>query len=163
MESFKKEDIIKLVISFLIVYIIAIIGSLFTSPEISTWYASIAKPAWTPAGWVFPIVWNILYILMSIGLFLVWREGIQNKNVKTALIIFSIQLSLNLIWSIIFFGFHSIVGGLGIIIILWIFILLNIITFYKVSKLAGIVLIPYIIWVTIAMYLNYSVYLLNLY
>ncbi|MBF4468607.1 MAG: tryptophan-rich sensory protein [Methanobrevibacter arboriphilus] len=161
MENFKKEDIIKLGISLLIVYIIALIGSFITYPEISTWYASLAKPSWTPAGWVFPIVWNILYILMSIGLFFVWKDGIKDKKVKIALYVFAVQLGLNLLWSIVFFGFHSLNGGLGIIILLWLFILLNIIVFYRVYKLAGILLIPYIIWVTIAMYLNYTVYILN--
>jgi translocator protein len=145
-----------------IVYIIAIIGSFVTSPEITTWYASIVKPLWTPAGWVFPIVWNILYILMSIGLFLVWRDGIQDKKVKVALVVFAIQLALNLLWSIVFFGLHSLSSGLWIIILLWISILANIIVFYRVSKWAGLVLIPYIRWVTIAMYLNYTVYLLNM-
>lgn len=83
MENFKKEDIIKLGISLLIVYIIALIGSFITYPEISTWYASLAKPSWTPAGWVFPIVWNILYILISIGLFFLFgKMELKIKKLK---------------------------------------------------------------------------------
>ncbi|MBZ9570776.1 tryptophan-rich sensory protein [Methanobrevibacter sp. TMH8] len=161
MNSIKRSNIFKLIISFVIVFVIGIIGSLVTYPQIATWYASIIKPSWTPAGWVFPIVWNTLYILMSISLFLVLKENLSDKKVKFALAIFGIQLALNLLWSIVFFGFHSIIGGLGVILMLWIFILMNIFVFYKISKWAGILLVPYIIWVTIATYLNYSIYLLN--
>ncbi|MGL6298065.1 MAG: TspO/MBR family protein [Methanobacteriaceae archaeon] len=161
MESFKKEDIYKIVISLVIVFVVGMIGSFATASQIPTWYAALAKPAWTPAGWVFPIVWTSLYILMSMALFLVWRNGIKNKEVKTAMALFGVQLALNAIWSIVFFGLHSITGGLGTIILLWIFILINIVTFYKISKWAGVLLIPYTVWVTIATYLNYSVYLLN--
>lgn len=161
MDNFKRSDIYKLIISFVIVFAIGMIGAVITSHQITTWYPSIIKPSWTPTGWVFPIVWNILYILISISLFMVLKENLQDKKVKIALSIFGIQLILNFLWSIVFFGFQSIIGGLGVILMLWIFILINIIVFYKISKWAGIFLIPYIVWVTIATYLNYSIYLLN--
>lgn len=161
MDNFKRSDIYKLIISFVIVFAIGMIGAVITSPQITIWYPSIIQPSWTPTGWVFPIVWNILYILISISLFMVLKENLQDKKVKIALSIFGIQLILNFLWSIVFFGFQSIIGGLGVILMLWIFILINIIVFYKISKWAGIFLIPYIVWVTIATYLNYSIYLLN--
>lgn len=160
MES-QKTEIPKLIISILIPLIAGFIGSIATMSSIPTWYASLAKPAWAPPNWVFGPVWTTLYILMGIALFLVWRKGLERQDVKVAISIFGVQLVLNVLWSIIFFGFQSILGGLIEIVFLWIAILATIIVFYRISKAAGILLIPYIIWVTIALYLNYTLYLLN--
>jgi tryptophan-rich sensory protein len=99
---------------------------------------------------------------MGIALFLVWRQGLWRRDVKIAVIIFAVQLVLNVLWSVIFFGLQSLLGGLIEIVFLWIAILATIITFYRISKPAGILLLPYIIWVTIASYLTYTVYLLNI-
>jgi tryptophan-rich sensory protein len=92
---------------------------------------------------------------------MVWRKGLETKPAKIALAVFAVQLGLNLLWSLVFFGLHSILGGLVIIILMWLAILVNIILFYRISKWAGLILLPYIVWVTIATYLNYSIYLLN--
>jgi benzodiazapine receptor len=162
MEPFKKSEIPKLIISILIPLIAGFIGSIATASSIPTWYTFLAKPAWTPPSWLFGPVWTTLYILMGIALFLVWRKGLERHDVKIAISIFGIQLFLNVMWSVIFFGFQSILGGLIEIIFLWIAILVNIIAFYRISKAAGIVLLPYIVWVSIAAYLNYTVYLLNM-
>nr|WP_319374022.1 TspO/MBR family protein [uncultured Methanobacterium sp.] len=161
MESFGKNDILKLAGSFLIVIIFAAIGSLATFSQIPTWYATLIRPEWAPPNWVFPVVWTTLYILMALALFLVWKKGLETKPAKVAVAVFLVQLALNALWSVVFFGLHSIVGGLGLIVMLWVLILANIIVFYRISKWAGIFLIPYIIWVTIASYLNYTVYILN--
>jgi tryptophan-rich sensory protein len=98
---------------------------------------------------------------MGIALFLVWIQGLERRDVKLAILIFAVQLVLNILWSVVFFGMHSIFGGLILILILWIAIFANIIAFYVISRPAGLLLIPYLIWVSIASYLNYSVYLLN--
>lgn len=161
MESFGKNDILKLAGSFLIVIIFAAIGSLATFSQIPTWYATLIRPEWAPPNWVFPVVWTTLYILMALALFLVWRKGLETKPAKVTVAVFLVQLAINALWSVVFFGLHSIVGGLGLIVMLWILILANIIVFYRISKWAGILLIPYIIWVTVASYLNYTVYILN--
>jgi translocator protein len=161
MEGFNKNDILKLAGSFLIVIIFAAIGSLATFSQIPTWYAGLIRPDWAPPNWVFPVVWTTLYILMALAFFLVWRKDLENKQVKVAAAVFIVQLALNLIWSVVFFGLHSLGGGVALVILLWISILANIIVFYRVSKWAGILLIPYIIWVSIASYLNYTVWLLN--
>lgn len=161
METSIKNDILKLSGSFLIVLLFAAIGSLATFSQIPTWYADLIRPEWAPPNWVFPVVWTTLYILMALALFLVWRKGLETKQVKMAVAVFLVQLALNATWSVVFFGLHSLGGGVAIIILLWISILANIIVFYRLSKLAGILLLPYIIWVTIASYLNYTVYLLN--
>jgi tryptophan-rich sensory protein len=156
------KEILRLIVSIIIVFIAGAIGSIFTSPQITTWYAALVKPSWAPPNWVFGPVWTTLYVLIGVALFLVWREGVNRKDVKIALLVFAVQLILNILWSVIFFGFNSLLGGLLTVIILWIAILANIIVFYKVSKPAGLLLVPYIVWVSIASYLNYSVYLLNI-
>lgn len=145
-------------VSLIIVFIVGAIGSVATSPQIPVWYATLARPAWAPPNWLFPVVWTILYILIGISLFLVWRKGLESKQ---ALVVFAVQLGLNLLWSLVFFGLHSIVGGLVIILMLWMAILANIIVFYRISRWAGLILLPYLVWVSIASYLNYSIYLLN--
>ncbi|MEN6330171.1 MAG: TspO/MBR family protein [Methanobacteriaceae archaeon] len=160
--DFKVNEIPQLVVSIIIVFIIGAIGSVATLPQIPLWYAALAKPAWAPPNWLFGPVWTILYVLIGTALFLVWRQGFEEKGVKVALAVFGLQLGLNLLWSLVFFGLHSLLGGLVIILLLWITILVNIILFYRISQWAGLILIPYIIWVSIASYLNYSVYVLNL-
>jgi tryptophan-rich sensory protein len=160
MESIKKDDIIKLIISILIPLIVGFSSSLATIGSLRI-FDVLNKPAWTPPAWAFGPIWTVLYILMGIALFLVWREGFERRDVKIAILVFAIQLVLNFFWTIIFFGFGSLIGGLIEIIFLWIAILINIILFYRISKIAGLLLVPYIIWVTIASYLTYTVYLLN--
>ena len=155
------RETFRLISSVLIVFIIGSIGTLFTLSKIPTWYASLMKPGWAPPNWLFGPVWTTLYVLIGVSLYLVWREGINRRDVQLALIIFSVQLILNLSWSIVFFGFESISGGFILIILLWLSILFNIIFFYRVSKSAGLLLVPYLVWVTIASYLNYAVYILN--
>lgn len=157
----KLKEILRFIVSFVLVFVAAGIGNIFTISEITTWYTTLAKPSWTPPNWLFGPVWTMLYALMAIALYLVWKEGLERKDVKVALIIFTAQLILNILWSVIFFGYHSLLGGVISIIILWIAILVNIIVFYRISKPAGLLLVPYIAWVSIASYLNYSVYLLN--
>ena len=93
---------------------------------------------------------------MGISLFLIWREGLNRKDVQIAVIVFAVQLAINVIWSLVFFGTHNIFGGLVLVLILWVAILVNIIVFYRISKPAGLILIPYIVWVSIASYLNYN-------
>ena len=161
MENSKKDDIIKLVISILIPLIAGFIGSIATFDGITNFFNVLNKPAWTPPSWAFAPIWTTLFILMGIALFLVWRKGFERRDVKIAMAVFGIQIILNILWSVIFFGLRSITGGLIEIIILWVAILVNIIVFYRISKVAGLLLVPYIIWVTIASYLTYTVFLLN--
>ena len=161
MESFSVREIPKLIVSILIPLIIGFASAFLTFSSFPAFYATLIKPSWAPPVWLFGIVWTILYTLNGIALFLVWREGLGRRDVKIAIGVFAIQIILNFFWSIIFFGFRSLSGGLIEIIIMWIAILINIILFYRISKAAGILLIPYIIWVTIATFLNYSIFLLN--
>ena len=155
------SDIIKLIISIVACESAGGIGTIFTRDAISTWYASLKKPAFTPPNSVFGPVWITLYLLMGIAVFMVWREGLAQEGVRIAFIIFWVQLALNVLWSAIFFGLKSLLGGMVVILLLWIAILVNIIKFFGVSPVAGGLLIPYIVWVTIAASLNVRVWMLN--
>jgi translocator protein len=155
------NEIGRLASSIIIVLLVGFLGSLATTPELTTWYVTLAKPVWTPPNSWFGPIWTTLYVLMGIALYLVWREGLGWKDIKLAILVFAVQLVLNFLWSVVFFSLHSLLGGLILIITLWIGILVNIIVFYRINKLAGLILIPYIVWVSIATYLNFSVYLLN--
>ncbi len=138
------------------------IGSFFTTPSIPTWYASINKPFFTPPNWVFAPAWTTLFVLMGIGLYIVWEKtGFRGKG-RTALYVFSGQLALNVLWSVLFFGLQSPMLAFLEIIALWIAILFTIIRFREIDRKAGCVLVPYIAWVSFAAVLNLSVWLLNL-
>jgi benzodiazapine receptor len=161
MDKFHLTDFWRFVISIIICQLAGIIGSVFTTAAIPSWYASLRKPSFTPPNWLFGPVWIILFMLMGISLFIVWRIGMDTPNVRTGLTLFGIQLALNMLWSVAFFGLRSPLAGLIVIIILWIFILLTIVQFSKLSELASLLLIPYIVWVSYAGILNSSIYILN--
>ena len=155
------NGVIKLVVSILASFVAAAIGSLFTFKAIPNWYAGLRKPPYTPPNWAFGPVWTTLYILMAISVFLVWQKGLATSGALPAFILFWIQLAFNALWSIIFFGMKSKGGGVMTIIVLWLLILATIITSFRVSGWAGALLIPYIVWVSIASYLNIGVWVLN--
>jgi len=129
------------------------IGSLFTTPNLS-WYAGLVRPSFAPPDWIFGPVWITLFILMGIALFLAWED-------KKAQYVFYFQLGLNVLWSIFFFGMHNPFLAFVGIIVLWAFILITIIRFFKVTKWAGVLMIPYFIWVTFAAVLNFFFVYLN--
>lgn len=158
----------KLVIAIVVSELAGIIGSVFTISAIPTWYAGLVKPALNPPAWVFGPVWIILYALMGISVFLVWNRYSlirANKRIvgiwRIGIAAFFLQLFLNALWSPVFFGFRSIGDALAIIVLLWAAIVFTIFTFFKVSKAAAYLLIPYILWVSFAAYLNYSIWMLN--
>jgi benzodiazapine receptor len=154
-------DIAKLIISIVACEGAGVIGALFTTPAIPTWYAGLKKPAFTPPNSVFGPIWITLYLLMGVAVFIVWREGLDQEGVTIAFTVFWVQLVLNVLWSVIFFGLKSLLGGMVMIFLLWIAILVNIIMFFGVSPIAGGLLIPYIIWVSIAANLNVRIWILN--
>ncbi|MBP1908690.1 tryptophan-rich sensory protein [Methanolobus bombayensis] len=129
--------------------------------SIPTWYAYLQKPELVPPNWSFSIVWTILYLLMGFSLYLVWKKGWDVPKVKTAISIFAVQLFFNFLWSFLFFGLQFPELGLAGITVLWLLILVNIVQFYSLSKPAGILLVPYILWVSFAAYLNYAIMILN--
>ncbi len=156
-----KANLPKLILSLVICQLAGFLGSLFTSPAIPTWYASLQKPPFTPPSWVFSPVWITLFVLMGISLYLVWGKTLRFPGVRTALFWFSIQLVLNVMWSILFFGLKSPFLGFVDIVFLWVAIFLTMVRFFRVSRLAGALLVPYLVWVSFAAVLNYAIWSLN--
>jgi translocator protein len=157
----QKINYFKLIISIIICQLAGIIGSFFTVTSVSTWYVTLNKPFFNPPGWLFGPVWIILYLLIGISLYIIWNKKINTKTKQVALIIFFIQLILNTIWSILFFGLKSPLLAFLDIIFLWFAIIFTMYFFNKISKTATYLLIPYILWVSFAMILNFSIYYLN--
>ena len=184
----KINNFFKLIIAIVVSELAGIIGSVFTTPSIAgpstgsgqAWYATLVRPALNPPAWVFGPVWTTLFAIMGIAVFLVYIkdektvlsevEGRRFKrNKKIALVLFGIQLVLNTLWSIIFFGSTSLtingLNNIGIafieIIFLWLAILATIVAFAKISKPAVWLLVPYILWVSFAGYLNFMIWMLN--
>ena len=146
--------------SIIICQLAGVIGSVFTAPAIRTWYADLAKPWFAPPNWIFAPVWITLYTLMGIAFYMVWVRGGNGIRSK-AMALFATQLILNAIWSIFFFGLRSPGAALVEIILLWVFIAMTIVNFNKVSRGAAWLMVPYILWVTIAALLNLSIWILN--
>ena len=138
-----------------------LLGSLFTTTGPGSWYSTLIKPAFNPPAWIFAPVWTLLYILMGISLYLVIMEGMKGRDVRIPLLIFAIQLILNILWSYAFFGLESTFFGLLVIILLWISIVATMILFYPVRKAAAWLLVPYILWVSFATILTSTIYSLN--
>lgn len=151
---------LKLAVSIIICQLAGIIGSMFTAPNIPSWYATLVKPVFNPPNWIFAPVWISLYVLMAISFYLVWiKNDIPNFGFLMSL--FVLQLVLNAFWTIIFFGLKSPFFAFIEIVVLWILILLCVISFYKISKTASVLLIPYLLWVTFAAVLNFELWRLN--
>jgi len=153
--------VVKLIISLAACFAAGGFGSVFTAKSIPTWYPGLKKPRFTPPNKVFGPVWATLYILIGISVFLIWQKGLTEDGALTAFILFWVQLVLNALWSLVFFGIKSKGGGVIIIFILWGLILATIITSFPVSIWAGILLLPYILWVSVAAYLNVGIWRLN--
>lgn len=155
-----KNDLLRFVLSLLLCFSAALIGGTATGSAVSTWYQTINRPSWTPPSWIFGPVWTILYFLMAMSFYLIWSKGISRKT-KPALNFFLIQLLLNAVWSLIFFGLANFWSAYIEIIAMWAFIFLTIKNTRKISSLAAWLLVPYILWVSFASFLNLAVALLN--
>ena len=162
----KLNNFLKLIISVVVCELAGIVGSVFTVSSISGWYATLSKPLLNPPGWIFGPVWTTLYLLMGVSLWLIWKSDSKDlpageAGKKRAIWLFLAQLVLNAIWSPLFFGAQSIGGALAVIVLLWAAIVLTILVFTKVSKVAAWLLVPYILWVSFAAYLNLAIFILN--
>jgi tryptophan-rich sensory protein len=138
-----------------------VVGGLFTASSVNTWYATLIKPSFNPPNWLFSPVWITLYVLMGVALFLVWRKGLRTEGVKTAIYLFAVQLVLNILWSILFFGLKMPLIAFIEIVILLAVILITLLEFKKISKLAGYLFVPYLLWVSFASVLNFFLWYLN--
>lgn len=180
------KNIFKLVFSVLICGAAGILGSLYTTPAISSgWYANLEKPFFSPPNWIFAPVWGFLYLLMGISLYLAWRKNFAPKNSQStpeektwnpissklwsgswkeenAVAVFALQLILNFIWTVVFFGLKSPGLAFFVILMLWVAISYAIVNFYRISRQASALLLPYWLWVTFAAVLNFSIWRLNI-
>lgn len=149
----------KMIICCVLITGLGLLSGLMTTPEIQGWYAGLHKPSWNPPNWLFGPVWTTLYILMGISAALIWHSTHPKK--QQALLIFGVQFLLNLAWTFIFFNQHQLQLAFIEIMALWIMIIFNIIVFYRIHKTAGLLLVPYLAWVSFAAFLNFTIMQLN--
>lgn len=154
------HKILKLAISIAIPLLIGFVGSIFTSMSVDTWYPLLKKPVFNPPNWIFGPVWTLLFILMGLSFYLVWQKGFGGKALL-CIGIFALQLLFNFLWSLFFFGLRNPLLAFVDLTVLWILIWINLLVFFRIVKLSGYLLIPYLAWVTFAGILNYSIYVLN--
>lgn len=155
-----KFDLKKLIISLLIPLAVGGLSALISGGGMD-FYKTVEKPPLSPPGIVFPIVWSILYILMGISLYLVITKKDMYQSKTSAYVFFALQLFLNFIWSPVFFSAKEYLAAFVILVLMWLAIIGMIVSFFRISKLAGLLQIPYLLWVAFAGYLNLGVYLLN--
>lgn len=156
------HKITKFLVSIFVCLLAGFLGSLFTTPQINGWYASLNKPEFNPPNSIFGPVWTTLFILMGIALFLVWIKFKKNKTAKAAFVFFMVHLVVNIMWSVVFFGAQNPGLAMIVIIALWLMIAMLLVQFYKINKYAGYLLIPYLLWVSFASVLNYNIWQLNM-
>ena len=161
MESIRSGELPTLIFCIVVCQLAGVLGSVFTRSSVNTWYQDLTKPWFTPPGWVITTIWLVLFTLMGLSLFLVYREGLSRVDVRIAVGIFAIQLLVNVLWSMAFFGLRWPMGGLVTIAVLWVLIALTILKFWPISREAALFLMPYLLWVCFAAFLNYSFWRLN--
>jgi benzodiazapine receptor len=159
--SARLTKVLMAALSFVLVFAASVIGSLATFQNIPTWYAHLAKPGFTPPNWLFGPAWTLLYILMAVAFWriLTLHKGASGKG--PAIFWFLIQLILNALWSVAFFGLHSPLYGLVVIGLMIIAIIITMIRFFRLDPWAGIMLVPYLAWVSFASALNAAIFFLN--
>lgn len=141
--------------------LVGAVGGLFTQSSVDTWYQELERPSFTPPGWLFGPVWTGLYVLMGVAAYIVWRNGWALATVRVALLWFLAQLVFNGLWSPVFFGLRSPVGGLVVIVPLLLAIVATVRAFWRVSPLAAGLLVPYLLWTAFAAVLNAAIAVLN--
>ena len=154
---FLDHSWLALLVLLILCFAVAGIGGLATAPSIPNWYAGLAKPSWTPPGWIFGPVWSVLYLSMAIAAWLVWRRA----DAVVPMTAFGIQLIFNAAWSWLFFGLHSPGAAFIDVVMLWATIAATTVVFWRRSTLAGILFVPYLIWVSFAAVLNFAIWRLN--
>jgi len=154
------KNVLGLFSALLICYGAAGLGGLFTSGSVQDWYQTLAKPSWNPPGWVFGPVWTALYGMMAVSVWLVWM-GRPGKWASAPILLFAVQLGFNAIWSPLFFGLH--LAGLAFvdIVLLWLSLMVTVYMFLKQRLAAGLLLVPYLLWVSFAAALNFAIWRLN--
>lgn len=156
----KYQDVLGLAVFLVLCLVVSGIGAAITATSVGTWYQALEKPSFNPPDWVFAPVWTTLYVLMAIAGWRVWRRA-RFKGARKALMVFAVQLALNLVWSLIFFGLQQIGLALVEIVILLLAIIATTVLFWRIDRWAGALFVPYVLWVAFATALNASLWLLN--
>ncbi|MCU0303913.1 MAG: tryptophan-rich sensory protein [Thermoanaerobaculales bacterium] len=151
----------KLVLAIIIPLAVGGLSGYATSGGVADWYPTLVKPGFNPPAWVFGPVWTVLYLMMGVAAYLVWRRGLDTEGVRIALTAFVVQLALNGLWSVLFFGLRSPGLALVEIVVLWITIAGTTALFHRVVPAAAVLLLPYLAWVSFAALLNASLWWLN--
>ncbi|MFT5874700.1 MAG: benzodiazapine receptor [Clostridium sp.] len=155
-----KKSIVALIISILLAQGVGFLSGFLSMTSQNT-YENFNKPFFSPPGWVFPVVWTILFFLMAVAAYRIWMKGKSGEDVRKALVLYGFQLFLNFLWPIIFFRFRLYAIAFLELLLLIVFILLTTFEFHKIDKIAGYLMIPYIAWVSFAGVLNYAIWMLN--
>ena len=155
------NNLTRLGIAVMIPLMMGGLSGLVTAQGVRDWYPTLIKPSFNPPSWVFGPVWTLLYLMMGIAAFLVWQKGWDSGAVKVALALFAIQLILNGLWSVLFFGIRMPGLAFAELLLLWFSIGATVVLFWRVSPVAGMLLLPYEAWVTFAAVLNGSIWILN--
>ena len=157
-----KINFKRLILSLILPQCAGLVGSFWTAPAIESWYSTLTKPSFSPPNYIFAPVWIILYLMMSLSIYLIWQKlDKQPKRIKPLMTLFWIHLIINGLWSIVFFGGQNIQSALIVIGVLWFMIAILIVRFWKISKNASFLLVPYFLWVSFASALNYALWILN--
>ncbi|MDH3195650.1 MAG: tryptophan-rich sensory protein [Hyphomicrobiales bacterium] len=154
------QDLLGLFGFVVLCLLVSSVGGIVTATSVGTWYQTLQKPPFNPPDWVFAPVWTALYLFMAVAGWRVWRHW-KSKNRWRALLVFAVQLGLNLAWSFLFFGLQRIDLAMVQIIVLLFAIIANTVLFWQIDRLAGVLFVPYVLWVMYAMALNVSLWLLN--
>ena len=160
--SNKLRELLALAIAIALPLAVGGLSSLATTSSIPTWYRQLNKPPWTPPGWLFGPVWTLLYVSMGVAAWLVWRRGTKEAGVPGALGLFALQIALNGVWTVIFFGLRAPGWALAEIVVLWAAIVATTVQFYRLRPAAGLLLVPYLLWVSFAVVLNAAIRRLNM-
>lgn len=150
-----------LAVSLGLVLVVSAVGGLATDTGSDSWYASLEQPAWNPPDWLFGPVWTVLYLIMAVAAWRVATAGLDRFDVRAALVVYAVQLALNLGWTLVFFGMEALLGGLVVIAALLVAIVATIVTFARVDRVAALLLVPYLAWVGYATALNAGILALN--
>lgn len=158
----RTRPLLALGLAILTVEIVGASGAIFTAQGLSEWYGTLQRPEFAPPNWVFGPVWTILFALIGIALWLVWRQAESSPQaVRLAGSVFALHFAFNLGWSAVFFGMQEIGLGLAVILGLWMLIVATMWAFNRVDRRAALLLVPYLLWVSFATYLNYQFWVLN--
>lgn len=155
-----KRSAIGLVVFLAVTFLAAAIGSVFSVSAVPGWYQTLARPSWTPPDWVFGPVWTLLYAMMAVAAWLVWRRA-DGAAVTRPMGVYGVQLFLNAAWAVLFFGLHLTGTAMLDLVALWAMILVTTVVFWRRSPAAGALFLPYLAWVTYAGTLNLGFWWLN--